>query len=48
MGASHIIVNTPVNHPSNMRKAKPSILHCGGSMDLFLGPQKPRGVPFHA
>jgi hypothetical protein len=31
-----------------MHKAKPSILHCGRSMDLFLGPRKPRGVPFHA
>jgi hypothetical protein len=48
MATSEIRVNTPVNHASNMCKAKPSILHCGKSMDLFPGPRKPRGVPFHA
>jgi hypothetical protein len=48
MAASKIRVNTPVNHATNMYKAKPIIFHCGRSMDLFLGPRKPRGVPLHA
>jgi hypothetical protein len=36
MGACQIRFKTHVNHASNIRKAKPSILRYGRSMDLFL------------